>query len=277
MDFVRLNHLLAITTCLIMPIQRTKYIQKFRVWPCIFYDIVRNLNPLNYLNDFTPNNNNNHNTNTDTNHNSWIDFNKVTMIDINDIDSLYNWLSIRHYFLEFGRGFRQRELAILGYGIVTYFIITASVVVQVFIFDIEYSPFSYFLVSFALGMYLLPTLLTINTASKIQRNFEKEIAILKKRKIEENLEYSHKMNKYQQFEFANLSQSNKLSNAIQMSEKLSEYYSTQIGFETIICILENDFETYSFRMLGIRVDQGVFSLIVPIILSGITVFVRSFL
>ena len=120
--------------------------------------------------------------------------------------------------------------------------------------------------------------MTVGIASKIQTNFRKEIELLKHRKIEENLKYSHQMTKYTQLQFdKNLSQSNKLSNAVQISEKLSEFYSTKIGFDTIISILENDFELYSFRMLGIRVDQGIFSLIVPIVLSFLTIFVRSVL
>ena len=44
--------------------------------------------------------------------------------------------------------------------------------------------------------YIIPTFLTIVIASRIQNNFKKEINLLKKRRIEENLEYTHSMKQY---------------------------------------------------------------------------------
>lgn len=283
-DFLRLNYMLSLTTSLIIPLQYKKYVNTFRVWPCIFSKIIKLIEPNSFLHNNGDINININNKNNEKNAKSlnWIEFNKSSIIDISDIDSLYNWLSIRHYFLEFGLGFRKRELGIIGCGIASYCLLVLPVLYRLFILGDDIDGLNYVIILFGLTTYLIPTFVTIAIASKIQRNFKKEIQLLKDRKIEENLRYCHEMRARSSLykhddghDFKFHQEKQDLSNAVTICHKISHFYSNKVGFDTIISTLEHDFQEYSFRIFGLRVDQGIVNLIYPIVISLVSIFART--
>ena len=339
-DFVRLNWMLSLNACLIIPLQMRMYYKTFRVFPCFFEKMVKTIIPSKFVMNI------NHSLIS-----NWNDFTKTTIIDINDNDSLYNWLSVRHYFLEFGKGFRKRELSIVATGLLSWLLIFGIMLIETFFFGENVVLTNYLIVAMCMILYMIPTCITVLVASKIQTNFDKEINLLNQRKFEDLLQFTHTYtensiimnmndslnhvkNSIARFNLSNCNdekqnqrnqeidininmneaemgkggvknlqsisivadvevenshdshnidtmiessrnRETKIDNAIDICCKMNEFYCRKIGFETIIQILSQDSKFYSFTMLGIRVDQGILTLIIPLVISVVTTIVRG--
>ena len=208
---------------------------------------------------------------------TWKNMSRCMIINIKDIQSLYNWLSVRRYFLEFGKGFRYRELAIAGGELLVWCFILIRLFMQTIIYD-EFNSIKIGLAIFMMIQFLIPIFTAIHAASQIQKTFKLEINLLKKRNIGENMRYSQQM----EYTIEKLLKQPDDNQEITIDNKLyfqamvqfCKYHSNRTGLDTIVDQLKDDFDEYSFKIFGIRIDQGIVHLVYPVVIGMLSVVVR---
>ena len=187
-------------------------------------------------------------------------------------------MSVRHYFLEFGKTFRYRELSVNAAGIAIWAIVILYLIYQTFVVNARKDATTsekadnidlvkFIMVFVAMVNVLMPVFITVFVASLIQKNFKSEIRILKKRDSVEALEmkFSHK-NVLLLVGNKNVSSAERKQQfAMEICESFIETFAQNLGFNTVLETLDTDYDEYSLKMLGKRVDQGTATLLVPIV------------
>eukprot|EP01084_Bolivina_argentea_P215394 365674_1 len=243
-DFVRLNQLLAVAATFIIPKYRRKlfYHNGVKIERLLKQSMSKlKLNNINGINEEIPFNNND------------------LLIDIKDIESLYNWLNIRRYFLEFGIIFRQRELIIFGVIMISWATLGIYALYQTVFVD-EVILKNYVITAIAWSFLIMPTIFTVIVASKIQKNFKEEIEILQDRMLKFHFDAVAEM------QMENESNIHNINNTNNHHTKHYSHYLRTVGLETVVNALRKDISKYSFKIFGIRIDQGIITLMIPCII-----------
>eukprot|EP01083_Nonionella_stella_P179938 640244_1 len=176
----------------------------------------------------------------------------IQTLDLSDEETMYNWSKLRAFFLDFGLRFLRREEAILGYFILSMFLVFASYIAVLYLDILEVGYWEMASITLAGCAVLTPAFTALRYATRINQKVTQQRYILADKRLRLEDERLHRITKDE-----NENQCATSGTTIESIARAS------CMLDKIIKMLEVD--RFRIRMLGYTVDTTVTGIIAAII------------